>query len=551
MGSTRLLTNIIQRKVMLPEEMSPSMQRDNFEVALTDFEKHPIIKCLFKADNQRSTECWSVQEIANFIEDCTEDQNINLCILYWKDIHSNIYIIDGAHRLSCIYAWINRYFADEQVTQAPNFNDPQKQDIRYLRNYLGDLADFQRICTDAEFAEKKSKLEDIKISFRQVLGTPEDARRVFQSINSDTKRLDKYEEYHLRNRGSDAYYAIYACCYINDNKSNLEELQYTRLNELIELGERIHQLLFSTILLDNEMSHGKKIGLVNELMNIIAGDQIHNIMSLNQGERVENLMSHLLTILCRIATPVKNTGVPSLGFHPYLYFYKDQRFQITSFLAWFSIVYEIHESLMQIHHRTISFKDFTRVRRSIEFLIANFPVATTETVGKFGSGIKGYDRLQIVYKAFICLSLEMEVDFDDEKCLNTFILSMSKAFKYINFNEFYVERFLGGYDDAVVKHVVGYVESISPISRPKPKAFSALTKSLLKHNFVVGNHNFCLICDGLIYLDSTESDHRIAKAVGGQGVLENGLLVHPICNRMKSDLSLEEIRADLFGELLY
>lgn len=471
--------------------------------------------------------------------------------MYWKDIHSNIYIIDGAHRLSCIYAWINRYFADEQVTQAPNFNDPQKQDIRYLRNYLGDLADFQRICTDAEFAEKKSKLEDIKISFRQVLGTPEDARRVFQSINSDTKRLDKYEEYHLRNRGSDAYYAIYACCYINDNKSNLEELQYTRLNELIELGERIHQLLFSTILLDNEMSHGKKIGLVNELMNIIAGDQIHNIMSLNQGERVENLMSHLLTILCRIATPVKNAGVPSLGLHPYLYFYKDQRFQITSFLAWFSIVYEIHESRMQIHHRKISFKDFTRIRRSIEFLIANFPVATTETVGKFGSGIKGYDRLQIVYKAFICLSLEMEVDFDDEECLNTFILSMSKAFKYINFNEFYVERFLGGYDDAVVKHVVGYVESISPISRSKPKAFSALTKSLLKHNFVVGNHNFCLICDGLIYLDSTESDHRIAKAVGGQGVLENGLLVHPICNRMKSDLSLEEIRADLFGELLY
>lgn len=95
MGPTRLLTNIIQRKVMLPEEMSPSMQRDNFEVALTDFEKHSIIKCLFKADNQRSTECWNVQEIANFIEDCTEDQNINLCILYWKDIHGNIYIIDG------------------------------------------------------------------------------------------------------------------------------------------------------------------------------------------------------------------------------------------------------------------------------------------------------------------------------------------------------------------------------------------------------------------------------------------------------------------------
>lgn len=31
-----------------------------------------------------------------------------------------------------------------------------------------------------------------------------------------------------------------------------------------------------------------KIGLVNELMNIIEGDQIHNMMGLDQGERVEN-----------------------------------------------------------------------------------------------------------------------------------------------------------------------------------------------------------------------------------------------------------------------
>jgi hypothetical protein len=489
-----------------------------------------------------------VQEIAKFIKDCTEDQNINLSVLYWKDIKNNIYIIDGAHRISSIYAWINRYFADEQVSQAPNFNDEQKEDIRYIRNQLGDLADFQKICSDPQFAAQKANLEDIQISFRQVLGTPEEARRVFQSINSDTKPLDKYEEYHLRSRGTDAYYAIYACCYINDNRSNLEELGYARLNEVIELGEKIYQLLFSTMLPNNDLSHGKKIGLVNELMNIIEGDQIHNMMDLDQGERVEKLMSHLFTILCRMATPVKPVGIPSLGLHHFLYFYKDKRFQITSFLAWFGIVFEMHHNIMQINQRTITFKEFTRVRRSVEFLIANFPVATTETVGKFGSGIKGYDRLQTVYKAFICLSLQIEVNFEDQECVNTFILSMSKAFKYINFNEFYVESFMGKYDPAVVNHVVEYVNSISPASRSKPKAFSTLTKSLIKHNFLVGNHNFCPICDGLIYLDSTESDHRIAKAVGGQGVLDNGQLVHPLCNRLKSDLSLEEIRADLFGE---
>ena len=126
-----------------------------------------------------------------------------------------------------------------------------------------------------------------------------------------------------------------------------------------------------------------------------------------RGESVEQFMSHLWTILYRIATPVKSTGVASLGLHPFLYFYNDKRFQITSFLAWFSIVFEMHERSMQIDDRTIGFKEFTRIRRSIEFLITNFPVATIETVGKFCSVIKGYDRLQIVYKAFICLSLKM------------------------------------------------------------------------------------------------------------------------------------------------
>ena len=49
-----------------------------------------------------------------------------------------------------------------------------------------------------------------------------------------------------------------------------------------------------------------------------------------------------------------------------------------------------------------------------------------------------------------------------------------------------------------------------------------------------------------LYLESTEVDHRESKAEGGYGVLENGAIIHPICNRFKSDRALEEVRADLF-----
>ena len=78
-------------------------------------------------------------------------------------------------------------------------------------------------------------------------------------INGTTsKRLDPDEEYHLQNRGSDAFYVIYACCYINDNKSNLAELNYERINEVITLGEQIHDHLFKIILLEPDLTHGKK-----------------------------------------------------------------------------------------------------------------------------------------------------------------------------------------------------------------------------------------------------------------------------------------------------
>ena len=42
-------------------------------------------------------------------------------------------------------------------------------------------------------------------------------------------------------------------------------------------------------------------------------------------------------------------------------------------------------------------------------------------------------------------------------------------------------------------------------------------------------------------------DHYIAMAMGGHGNLDNAVLLHPYCNRFKSDRTEEEARAALFG----
>lgn len=540
MGTTTILKNVLDRKPMVAFPTQYALKPRHFEVKIKDLENSQIIEQLYKADNQRSTEYWRLEEIVEFMQECMSNPNTWLTVLYWMDENGNIYVIDGGHRVSLLVAWIKRYFADEQVISAPNFNDQQKADLRYIRDRIKECSDFQKIMTDPSLIKIKENIEKLSIRFMHVVGSPEDARKAFESINSKSKRLDRWEEAHLKNRGRDTFYAIYACCYLSDNRANLIDLGENEINRIIVLGEKIHNLLFRNILLDTDLTHGKRIGLVTELLNIISNDSdMDSDESDGQALRVYERLSELYTILFRIAKPEGDNRNVSLGLHPQLYFFKDGRFQITSFLAWFAIIAELHnENKLQY---------FTSVRKSVETLIANFPIATTETVGKFGSGIKGYDRLQIVYKAFIKISSKVDIDFDDELNLNTIILALSKSFDYLNFNEHLEAGFHGIRDEQAIKDIVAYVQKLKPDERPKSHKFSLTTKTILRQKFNIDNQNFCRICDGLLHSSSTEVDHRIAMSLGGEGHIDNAVLLHPYCNRLKSDRTEEEARAALFG----
>ncbi len=540
MGTTTILKNVLDRKPMVAFTTQYALEPRHFELKVKDLENSQIIEHLYKADNQRSTEYWRLEEIVEFMQECMSNPNTWLTVLYWMDENGNIYVIDGGHRVSLLIAWIKRYFADEQVDNAPNFDDQQKADLRYIRDKLGECCDFQKILADPSLMEVKDNIEKLSIRFMHVVGSPEDARKAFESINSKSKRLDRWEESHLKNRGRDTFYAIYACCYLNDNRANLIDLGEDEINRIIVLGEKIHNLLFKNILLDTDLTHGKRIGLVTELLNILSnGSDMDLDESDGQAKRVFDRLLALYTILSRIAKPQGDNRNVSLGLHPQLYFFKDSRFQITSFLAWFAIIAESHHENKLQH--------FTSVRKSVETLIANFPIATTETVGKFGSGIKGHDRLQIVYRAFIKIGSKVTIDFDDESSLNTIILALSKSFDYLNFNEHLEAGFHGIRDEQAIQDIVNFVEELKPDERPKAQKFSLTTKTILRQKFNIQNQNFCRICDGLLYSPSTEVDHYIAMAMGGHGNLDNAVLLHPYCNRFKSDRTEEEARAALFG----
>ena len=101
--------------------------------------------------------------------------------------------------------------------------------------------------------------------------------------------------------------------------------------------------------------------------------------------------------------------------------------------------------------------------------------------------------------------------------------------------------------EQAIKDIVAYVQKLKPDERPKSHKFSLTTKTILRQKFNIHNQNFCRICDGLLHSSSTEVDHRIAMSLGGEGHIDNAVLLHPYCNRLKSDRTEEEARAALFG----
>jgi hypothetical protein len=542
MAETMLLKNVLNRRPMIAYPEQYSIQRDDFEITLADFAKSEIINKLYKADNQRSTEYWSLRDIIRFINACTTDPNAWLTFLYWKDQQENMYLIDGGHRLSSAYAWVKRYFIDEQVHGAPKFTSSQKKELRALRKSLGQYADFQKIMTSdlEEFKEAKNNIQNLKMRFVQVMGSPEDARHVFESMNSDTKSLDKNEAYHLSHRGTVLYYVTSACCYLDDNKSTLMQLDSDLENQMIELGEKIHHLVFQNMLLNKYMTHGKRIGIVHELFDILNKDDTQEHFSgASLATSVLHHLQRLYVVLTRMVTSPYDPHLVSLGLHPQLYFFKDMRVQITSLLAWFSIMSDIHSQR--------KLREFTAVRSKVEMLIANFPIMITETIGKYGSGVKGHERLELVYLAFIEVAKRIDIDVGDPNTMNTIMMIFSKSFPYINFTEFFQQNFEADYDHKLVNDVSSYILGLMPSDRKKSTQFSSFTKALMRQQIEVARHNFCEVCGGLLHLDSIEYDHIIARSVGGRGDVDNGTLLHPYCNRFKADRELEEARADLFG----
>src|SRR5687768_7987556 len=91
------------------EITSEALQHSSLTVTLraSDLEdKSFLYQVLRKPDFQRETSNWDPEKVSDLIQSFLEGDLIPSVIL-WRSPAGNIFVIDGAHRLSALIAWVH------------------------------------------------------------------------------------------------------------------------------------------------------------------------------------------------------------------------------------------------------------------------------------------------------------------------------------------------------------------------------------------------------------------------------------------------------------
>lgn len=169
-----------------------SDRRSSFN--LTDLEKGQFFyQQLKKPIFQRDTNQWTVERVEKLINTFLDDGLIPAIIL-WEDSEGNIYIIDGAHRISSLIAWVNSDYGEENV-----LNDSNHQVIEeYLNKKIGSYSEIKS-STDDKYKQAKKIIAKRSIAVQWVTGNYDKVKESFIRINEQGVVISEDEKELIEN----------------------------------------------------------------------------------------------------------------------------------------------------------------------------------------------------------------------------------------------------------------------------------------------------------------------------------------------------------------
>lgn len=464
---------------------------------------------LRKPDFQRETSDWSPEKITSFVQSYLDGDLIPALIL-WR-AGSHIFVIDGAHRLSALVAWVHDDYGDGDTSKRffeGRIPEEQVSAADYTRKLIKrKLGSFQEHKFAIQFPEKSKpeivdrarRLGAQAVQLQWVQGDASKAEASFFKINQSATPIDKTELRLLKSRTHPNALAARAIVRSGTGHKYWSRFEEDIRAQIEEHARAINELLFSPSLktpiktLDLPVAgrgySAQTLPLIFEFVNLANG--VKSESGLEPDLTGETTLKYLKA--CRkIANRFSGNHASSLGLHPAIYFYSGVgRYQPTAFLATVSMIRAFEDRNY--------FRKFISVRERFEAFLMKYRILVNQITVKYGSGAKGYARLQ-------------------------------------QLQEFIIEKMISGLDEPSLLRVIASEPDFSFLQPGEVaiaeygRDFSSDSKSAIFLRGALKDPLRCGICKGLIHRNAISIDHVQRVSEGGVGDPENGQLTHPYCN---------------------
>lgn len=468
---------------------------------------------LRKPDFQRETSGWDSEKIVSFIKSFIDGDLIPSIILWQAGQYT--FVIDGAHRLSALIAWVNNDYGDGFISQAFFNHDIDTEQIKFSKQTQKAVASSKDIkpyqfymdaianpdMANPDVLRQANKLGFLSLQLQWVTGNSKKAEDSFFIINQKATPISDTEIELLKSRRKPYAMASRAILRAGTGHQYWKDFALDNQEQIIALAKDINESLFTPEIkvpiktLDLPLAgkgySSNALPLVFDLVKLSNdliykdGDTQDDVDDID-GSKTIAFLKKTQKMIRRLTT----THQSSLGLHPAVYFYSDRgRYQPSALMAWIEFVKHLEAKKL--------FNTFTQRRELFENFLVENKFITNQVSGKYGSGLKSYRKLKEVY-LYIFNLLENPISFDDIK------VNLKKNYPYLNFDQ---NKF----------------EALSSDFNREAKSEVFLTQALEKAYR-------CEICKGYIHVNSITIDHIERKQDGGKGHAENGQITHPYCN---------------------
>ncbi len=463
---------------------------------------------------QRETNEWDPNKICGIIESFIGSELIPSIIL-WRNQGGYIFVIDGAHRLSSLGAWINDDYGDGEISRQYYGNiisqeqlEIAKKTRELINQRVGSFKEILSITRNPTIAVDENKriiaknLGALAVQLQWVEGNADKAEDSFLKINQCATKISDAELELIENR--DKAYALAARAIVRAGQGYQYWSKFSQdaQAKILDSAKKIYLIMFgetpmniddiNSFSIGGTQSSSLTLDVVNQTVKICNGISDVKEAEIGNENNVISMLRNTLKLLQYMHSKEKF----SLGLHPFVYFYSDLgKHKIGSYYGMLLFVKNL------IYENRLN--EFIKIRASFEEVVYTYSFVVQQIIRKYRQTKRSYDKVANYF-----------YDLMNIICKKSNISSKDIINELRNLPEYkYLQAEIIDNEEVEIRG-----------------NFSRGRRQQIKLQTFVSNLPKCPICGGYLDNYSISVDHIIRKADGGCNSKSNGQVTHLYCN---------------------